>query len=176
MGVDADSSGHISAKEMSEYIASVYGGPLDESITKEMFKSADTDGDGEISLNEFIAIMTAGPDAKPQTGVMGGITGGIGNVTGGIGNVAGGGADLLKKGGGAAFDGAKGAANKVGDVSKGALEATLKTLGGAAAFQSVFGANIDKTDEGLEKAFTGVDVDSSGKISAKEMNEHITRV
>ena len=76
----------------------------------------------------------------------------------------------------AALDGAKGAASKVGDVSKGALEATLKTLGGAAAFQSVFGANIDKSDHGLEKAFKGVDTDSSGKISAKEMNAHITKV
>ena len=27
--------------------------PLDESITKEMFKAADTDGDGEISLDEL---------------------------------------------------------------------------------------------------------------------------
>ena len=209
-GVDADSSGQISAKEMSDYIASVYGGdavptpdsstshscnllpaptaliirpfshlgyrPLDESITKEMFKAADTDGDGEISLAEFTAIMRAGPDAKPDNGLMGGIKGGIGGATNLVGGAVGGATDLAKKGGGAALDGAKGAATKVGDVSKGALEATLKTLGGAAAFQSVFGANIDKSDAGLEKAFKGVDADSSGKISAKEMNAHITKV
>jgi Ca2+-binding EF-hand superfamily protein len=176
-GVDADSSGQISAKEMSAYIASVYGGPLDESITKEMFKAADTDGDGEISLTEFVAIMRAGPDAKPaEGGLMGGIKGGIGGATNLVGGAVGGATDLAKKGGGAALDGAKGAATKVGDVSKGALEATLKTLGGAAAFQSVFGANVDKSDAGLEKAFKGVDADSSGKISAKEMNAHITKV
>merc|ERR1719352_1713104 len=152
-----------------------------------MFKAADTDGDGEISLAEFMAIMRAGPDAKKENGVIGGIKGGIGGganlIKGGIGGGAnlvkggvGGTMDLAKKGGGAAMDGAKGAANKVGDVGKGALEATLKTLGGAAAFQSVFGADIDKSDAGLEKAFKAVDKDSSGNISAKEMNEHIVKV
>jgi len=175
-GVDADSSGQISAKEMSDYIAKVYGGPLDESITKEMFKAADTDGDGEISLDEFKTIMRAGPDTKPDNALVGGLKGGIGGATNLVGGAVGGAADLAKKGGGAALDGAKGAASKVGDVSKGALEATLKTLGGAAAFQLVFGANIDKSDHGLEKAFKGVDTDSSGKISAKEMNAHITKV
>ena len=149
--------------------------PLDESITKEMFKAADTDGDGEISLEEFKTIMRAGPDTKPDNGLVGGIKGGIGGATNLVGGAVGGAADLAKKGGGAALDGAKGAASKVGDVSKGALEATLKTLGGAAAFQSVFGANIDKSDHGLEKAFKGVDTDSSGKISTKEMNAHITK-
>ena len=141
-----------------------------------MFKAADTDGDGEISLDEFKTIMRAGPDTKPDNGLVGGIKGGIGGATNLVGGAVGGAADLAKKGGGAALDGAKGAASKVGDVSKGALEATLKTLGGAAAFQSVFGANIDKSDHGLEKAFKGVDTDSSGKISAKEMNAHITKV
>ena len=141
-----------------------------------MFKAADTDGDGEISLDEFKTIMRAGPDTKPDNALVGGIKGGIGGATNLVGGAVGGAADLAKKGGGAALDGAKGAASKVGDVSKGALEATLKTLGGAAAFQSVFGANIDKSDHGLEKAFKGVDTDSSGKISAKEMNAHITKV
>ena len=41
--------------------------PLDESITKDMFKAADTDGDGEISLDEFKTIMRAGPDTKPHS-------------------------------------------------------------------------------------------------------------
>ena len=149
---------------------------LDESTIKEMFKAADTDGDGGISLDEFKTIMRAGPDTKPDNALVGGLKGGIGGATNLVGGAVGGAADLAKKGGGAALDGAKGAASKVGDVSKGALEATLKTLGGAAAFQSVFGANIDKSDHGLEKAFKGVDTDSSGKISAKEMNAHITKV
>ena len=138
--------------------------------------AADTDGDGDISLTEFVAIMRAGPDAKPDAGLMGGIKGGIGGATNLVGGAVGVATDLAFLGGGAAHDAAKGAATKVGDVSKGALEATLKTLGGAAAFQSVFGANIDKSDGGLEKAFKGVDADSSGKISAKEMNAHITKV
>ena len=137
-----------------------------------MFKAADSDGDGEISFDEFKAIMRAGPDAKPSGGLLGGITGGLGGgadlIKGGIG----GGLNLAKKG----VDGAKGAATMAGDVSKGVLEATVKSLGGAAAFQSVFGANIDKSDAGLQKAFAGVDVDSSGKISAVEMNAHITKV
>merc|ERR1712204_132377 len=60
--VDADSSGNISATEMSAHIASVYGGAMDESITTEMLKAADTDGDGEVSLDEFKTIMRAGPD------------------------------------------------------------------------------------------------------------------
>ena len=49
-----------------------------------MFKAADSDGDGEISFDEFKAIMRAGPDAKPSGGLLGGITGGLG-----------GGADLI---------------------------------------------------------------------------------
>ena len=39
---------------------------MDESIAKEMLKAADTDGDGEVSLEEFKAIMRAGPDVKPK--------------------------------------------------------------------------------------------------------------
>ena len=64
--VDADSSGKLSAAEMSAHIASVYGGAMDESITTEMLKAADTDGDGEVSLDEFKTIMRAGPDVKPK--------------------------------------------------------------------------------------------------------------
>ena len=74
------------------------------------------------------------------------------------------------------MEGTKAAASKVGDVSKGAVEATLKALSGAAQFQAVFSSTIDKTDEGLKKAFNGVDADSSGNISAKEMSEYIASV
>ena len=65
---------------------------------------------------------------------------------------------------------------KLGGEVEGRRTARVAGVGGAAAFQSVFGANIDKSDHGLEKAFKGVDTDSSGKISAKEMNAHITKV
>jgi len=61
--VDVDSSGYISAAEISAHVASVYG-PMDESITTKMLKAADTDGDGEISLDEFKTVMRAGPDVK----------------------------------------------------------------------------------------------------------------
>jgi len=63
--VDTDASGQISAAEIRAHIASVYGSGLDESIAAEMLKAADTDGDGEVSLDEFKTIMRAGPDVKP---------------------------------------------------------------------------------------------------------------
>jgi len=63
--VDTDASGQISAAEIRAHIASVYGTGLDESIAAEMLKAADTDGDGEVSLDEFKTIMRAGPDVKP---------------------------------------------------------------------------------------------------------------
>ena len=100
--------------------------------------------------------------------IMGGIGGGADLIKGGIG----GGVDLAKKG----VDGAKDGAKRVGDVGKGALEATLKTLGGKAAFQQVFASTIDKSDAGLEKAFKQVDTDASGQISAAEMSAHIASV
>ena len=141
---------------------------MDESITTDMLKAADTDGDGEISLDEFKTIMRAGPDVKPKAeigGLVGGIKGGIDGTVG-----------LAKKGIDGTVDGAKGAVNKVGDVGKGALEATLKTLGGQAAFQQVFASTIDKSDAGLTKAFEKVDADSSGCISANEMSAYIASV
>lgn len=49
---------------MRVHIASVYGSGLDESITAKMLKAADTDGDGEVSLDEFKRIMRAGPEVK----------------------------------------------------------------------------------------------------------------
>ena len=140
-----------------------------------MLKAADTDGDGEVSLDEFKTIMRAGPDVKPKEeggGLVGGLKSGIGGgadlIKGGIG----GGVDLAKKG----VDGAKDGAKRVGDVGKGALEATLKTLGGKAAFQQVFASTIDKSDAGLERAFKQVDTDASGQISAAEMSAHIASV
>ena len=63
--MDTDASGKISAAEIRAHIASVSGSGLDESIAAEMLKAADTDGDGEVSLDEFKTIMRAGPDVKP---------------------------------------------------------------------------------------------------------------
>ena len=39
---------------------------MDPSIVEEMFKVADKDGDGEVDLDEFKAIMRAGPDSKAK--------------------------------------------------------------------------------------------------------------
>ena len=68
------------------------------------------------------------------------------------------------------------AANAVVELSTKAIESTFEALGVTAAFQQVFGADIDKSDEGLEKAFAKVDADGSGKISSDEMREHITSI
>ena len=70
----------------------------------------------------------------------------------------------------------KAVANKAKELGQGALQQTMKSLGAAAAFQSVFGENIDKSDSGLTTAFNKVDVDSSGKISVKEMTAYIASV
>ena len=67
-------------------------------MIKEMFKAADTDGDGGISLDEFKTIMRAGPDTKPDNALVGGIKGGIGGATNLVGGAVGGAADLAKKG------------------------------------------------------------------------------
>ena len=61
-------------------------------------------------------------------------------------------------------------------MGAGALKATFSLLGVTAAFQSVFGENVDKSDEGLARAFGSVDVDGSGKISADEMKAYIASV
>ena len=112
------------------------------------------------------------PKTPKSPGLGGAIMGGADIIKGGItGTVEG-----AKKGTDAAMEGAKEAATKAGDVGKGALEATLKTLGGKAAFQQVFASTVDKSDEGLAKAFKKVDVDSSGNISAAEMSAHIAAV
>merc|ERR1712194_213067 len=64
----------------------------------------------------------------------------------------------------------------MGELGQAGLNQTLKTLGAATAFQSIFGENIDKSDAGLTAAFNTVDVDSSGKISVKEMTAYIAMV
>ena len=82
----------------------------------------------------------------------------------------------VKTGVAATVDQTKAVANKAKELGQAGLNQTLKTLGATAAFQSVFGENIDKSDAGLTKAFNTVDVDSSGKISVKEMTAYIAQV
>ena len=57
-----------------------------------------------------------------------------------------------------------------------ALLLLRRALTHTAQFQAVFSPTIDKSDEGLKKAFDGVDADSSGQISAKEMSDYIAKV
>ena len=64
--VDTDGSGKISSGEMRAYIFGVYGMNLDEGKVSEMMKAADTNRDGEVSLDEFKVMMRAGP-AKPMS-------------------------------------------------------------------------------------------------------------
>lgn len=60
--VDADGSGAISDNEMKAYMLSVYGPSLDKKIVKTMMQMADTNGDGEVDLEEFKDFMRAMPD------------------------------------------------------------------------------------------------------------------
>ena len=64
--VDSSGDGKISKVEMRAHIVATYGGPLDEAMFKAMFTAADTDSDGKLSLDEFKAVMRAGPDSKPK--------------------------------------------------------------------------------------------------------------
>jgi hypothetical protein len=64
--VDADSSGNISKAEMSSAVAELYGKPLKPALVDEMMAAADTDNDGQISLEEFKVMMRAGPKKPPS--------------------------------------------------------------------------------------------------------------
>ena len=98
------------------------------------------------------------------------------DATGKVGGMA---LDGTKAVGTFAVDGATNGIKTVGDVSgslMGGVEETFSKLGAAAGFQSIFGADIDKSDEGLEKAFKDVDTDGSGKISEDEMKAAIEKM
>lgn len=53
---DKDNSGKISVKELREVMTSL-GEKLTEGEVEEMIKDADTNGDGEIDINEFVKMM-----------------------------------------------------------------------------------------------------------------------
>ena len=61
VSLDADGSGKIDDDEMRAAILKTYGQGLPDSIVEDMMKAADTDNDGEVDLDEFMAIMRAGP-------------------------------------------------------------------------------------------------------------------
>jgi len=67
------------------------------------------------------------------------------------------------------------ASNSVSEITS-----TVTSAGGAVGFQSLmgglFGANIDKSDAGLEAMFKTMDADGSGKVSEEEMKAAITKV
>ena len=62
------------------------------------------------------------------------------------------------------------------DLSKRALKSTFDTLGATAAFQRLFRADMDLSDEALAKAFGAIDTDGSRKISHQEMCDYLSRV
>ena len=116
------------------------------------------------------------PIHKVLDSVNSGVTGAVEKVGEGANAVGG----NIKSGLDAGMEGTKVAASKVGEGSKTAFEALLKAIRGAlthsAQFQAVFSSTIDKSDEGLKKAFDEVDANSSGQISGKEMNDYIAKV
>jgi hypothetical protein len=63
--LDADASGNISKDELATAITQLYKKALDDALIDDMMKTADTDNDGEISLEEFKVIMRAGPRTTP---------------------------------------------------------------------------------------------------------------
>ena len=64
--IDTDKSGKISPDELKEHIKGVYGRSLSAKKLNSMFTEADTNGDGEVDLQEFKVIMRAAPSNKPE--------------------------------------------------------------------------------------------------------------
>jgi len=154
-------------------------------------KAADTDGDGEISLAEFKAIMRAGPKSEAAempfvTDITDGLTNGVKTVTGPamgpIGQVTGPVAGPLN----GAIDIVPGVSDAMGAVTEfgapilGPLDQTFETMGVEVGFQNVMGAmggaEMDRSDAGLDKFFKELDVDGSGNISRTEMETAITKL
>lgn len=67
--VDKDGSGTISASEMKQALSSAFskgGKPLSDKLVNEIMAEADSNGDGDVDLEEFKAIMRAGPGKIKQ--------------------------------------------------------------------------------------------------------------
>ena len=61
--IDEDGSQKISEEELKGFLNKLYGRALDDKLFNQMMNAADTNGDGEIDLEEFKVIMRAGPDS-----------------------------------------------------------------------------------------------------------------
>ena len=72
MSVDTSDDGKISSEEMRACITRVYGKGLDEKTFTAIMEVVDVDGDGEIDLDEFKAIMRAGPHRHTHAADEGG--------------------------------------------------------------------------------------------------------
>lgn len=59
--IDIDGSGCIDERELKKAVARMYGRGLGGDIVKNMMKAGDVNADGLVDLNEFKAIMRAGP-------------------------------------------------------------------------------------------------------------------
>ncbi len=62
--VDGDGSGKISKAEVKAHIKKTYGEGLDDKVVEAMITAADINRDGEVDLEEFKAIMRAGPTTR----------------------------------------------------------------------------------------------------------------
>ena len=60
-------------------------------------------------------------------------------------------------------------------TSEAIVTQTFNVLGISAGFRAAFGAELDKSDEGLAKAFKSVDSDNSGTISTEEMKAYLAK-
>lgn len=73
--LDSDQSGNISKSELEQALVKIYGKPLERKQVDAMMKAADTDGDGEISLSEFLSMMAqvdkVGEDKPGKSSVAG---------------------------------------------------------------------------------------------------------
>jgi len=178
--LDADGSGNISRAEMETAITKMYGKPVPSDLVDKMMKAADTDGDGEISLQEFKTIMKAGPrkdkEMAPYMNEVGGVfSSGFGTVSGPLMGQLSSTVEIVP-----GMGSAMGAANQMAAPFTGPLDKTFSTMGVEIGFQTVMagmgGPNVDKSDAGLEKMFSELDEDASGNISRAEMEAAITKM
>jgi len=64
--LDTDHSGKIDRNEMKAYILSVYDRGIDDKTIGDMMARAGANNDGDVDLDEFKAIMRAGPKKTSQ--------------------------------------------------------------------------------------------------------------